>query len=235
MMLSDVIEKKTAPQTQEELLERCQAIAGLSFAQLSELTGAVIPNQAGQRKGWLGQVIEFALGTTAGNHALPDFHQLGIELKTLPISYSAKPTESTFVTSIPLLTIHQESWETSQCYKKLKRVLWLPVEGERDIPYMNRRIGLGFLWSPDQNQLQVLESDWYYLTNKISLGQLEEVDARFGEYLQIRPKAANAKSLAWAFDAEGRKVQTLPRGFYLRSSFTAEIYNASTNKMSIRD
>ena len=158
---------------------------------------------------------------------MPDFQQLGIELKTLPVASSGKPTESTFITSIPLLTIHQQNWKSSQCYAKLKRILWIPIEGDTDIPYAHRRIGQGFIWSPDTEEELILAADWNYLTLQISTGQLETIDATAGEYLQVRPKAANGKSLCSAYDAEGNRIMTLPRGFYLRSKFTQIIVNDS--------
>ncbi|TAL62494.1 MAG: DNA mismatch repair endonuclease MutH [Legionella sp.] len=222
--MSSLIKKK-APQTEAELLHRCQQIEGLSFAQLSLGLGFAIPTNPNQRKGWVGQAIELALGADAGNNSEPDFKHLGIELKTLPLAASGKPTESTFITTIPLLTIHEQQWLNSQCYAKLKRVLWLTIEGDTLIPYAQRRIGQGFLWSPSTTQEAVLAADWHYLSSQISTGQLETLDARVGEYLQVRPKAANGKSLCFGFDAEGNKVKTLPRGFYLRSQFTAQIIN----------
>ena len=176
-----------------------------------------------QRKGWTGQAIEKALGTTAGNRAGPDFCALGVELKTLPINHLGKPAESTFVTSIPLLTIHQEHWHSSQCYAKLKRVLWLPIEGEHDIPFQHRRIGPAVLWSPSSEEETILSNDWMELSFMISSGKLAEIDASMGDYLQVRPKAANGKSLCYGVDEQGNKVLTLPRGFYLRSRFTATI------------
>lgn len=215
-----------SPRTEAELLARCAELEGLSFAQLSMRLGFYIPEHTAQRKGWLGQAIEVALGTDAGNQALPDFQTLGIELKTLPLALNGKPTESTFVTTIPLLTIHQQQWANSQCYSKLKRILWIPIEGDTSIPYEHRRIGRGFLWSPNAQQEAILAADWNYLTLQIATGQLETLDARAGDYLQVRPKAANGKSLCFGFDAQGNKVQTLPRGFYLRSSFTAQIVNS---------
>lgn len=211
------------PTTEMELIERCSPIAGLSFAQLSLSLGLTIPTNPDQRKGWIGQVIELVLGTDASNKSLPDFQELGVELKTLPLAKSGKPTESTFITSIPLLTIHKQDWGSSQCYAKLKRVLWIPVEGDTDIPYPQRRIGQGFLWSPSESQKTILAMDWNYLTQQISTGYLETLDAKAGEYLQVRPKAAHGKSLCYGFDSQGNKVKTLPRGFYLRSSFTATI------------
>ncbi|WP_392537148.1 DNA mismatch repair endonuclease MutH [Legionella sp. 227] len=218
--------KNRAPKTEAELLERCSSIAGLSFAQLALSLGLSIPANPNQRKGWVGQAIELALGTDAQNKSLPDFKFLGVELKTLPLNQSGKPTESTFITSIPLLTIHRQEWKTSQCYIKLKRILWVPVEGDTDIPYPQRRIGQGFIWSPDGLQESILEADWNYLSLQIGTGHLESVDAKEGEYLQVRPKAANGKSLCYGYDIQGNKIKTLPRGFYLRSSFTAQILSS---------
>lgn len=212
---------------EEELLARCQLIEGLSFAQLAASLQLSIPEKQQKRKGWAGLALELALGTTAGTKSMPDFNNLGIELKSLPLNEKGKPAESTFVTSIPLLTIQQQDWLSSQCYAKLKRVLWLPIEGDKNIPYEHRRIGRGFLWSPNQVEEAILADDWYELTSMIATGRLDEINASIGQYLQIRPKAANAKSLCYGFDGEGTKVLTLPRGFYLRSSFTEGIINAN--------
>lgn len=221
------LQKNTPPKTEEELSSRCNTIEGLSFGQLSMRLELSIPSNPSQRKGWIGQALELALGTDAGNKSIPDFQHLGIELKTLPIARSGKPAESTFICSIPLLTIHQQHWKSSQCYAKLKHILWIPIEGDTGIPYAHRRIGRGFLWSPDEHQELVLAADWNYLALQISTGQLETLDATTGEYLQIRPKAANGKSLCYGYDSDGNKIKTLPRGFYLRSMFTEKIISAS--------
>jgi DNA mismatch repair protein MutH len=209
-----------------ELVARCRLIEGLTFAQLASTLGVVIPSSPIQRKGLAGQLIELALGVTAGNQCAPDFLELGVELKTIPVNQSGKPAESTFITTIPLLTVHQQTWETSQCFSKLKRVLWIPIEGDRAIPFHSRRIGRGILWSPSTAEEQVLKQDWCELTLMIGTGQLAAIDATIGEYLQVRPKAADAKSLCYGFDEEGNTIQTLPRGFYLRSRFTARIISS---------
>ena len=206
--------------TETELLARCQTIEGLSFLQLAMELGLSVPLYPHQRKGWVGQAIELALGTTAGNKSAPDFCTLGIELKTLPINHLGKPAESTFVTTIPLLTIHQQDWQTSQCFAKLRRVLWLPVEGDKRIDFLHRRIGRGILWSPSVKDEEILAKDWLEYVLMMSTGRLHEIDASMGEYLQVRPKAANGKSLCYGFDEAGDKALTLPRGFYLRSRFT---------------
>lgn len=214
------------PNSEAELLERCQAIAGLSFAQLAIRLNVSIPDNPLQRKGWTGQAIEIALGANGGSLQRPDFNELGIELKTLPINHLGKPSESTFVTTIPLLTVHKQTWRMSQCFSKLKRVLWLSVEGDVNIPFLHRRIGNGILWSPSSQEEAVLANDWSELTFMIGTGKLAEIDASMGQYLQVRPKAANAKSLCYGFDDAGNKILTLPRGFYLRSSFTGSLVSS---------
>lgn len=212
-----------AVNTRAELAARCEAISGLTFAQLANKLAINIPQKAVNRKGFLGMAIEKALGASSGNKSQPDFKHLGIELKTLPINHLGKPAESTFVTSIPLLTIHKQSWHTSQCYAKLQKVLWLPIEDDENIPYMHRRIGEGVIWSPSASDEKILANDWEELTFLIRTGQLDKIHAGLGEYLQIRPKAANSKSLCFGYNEEGSKIKTMPRGFYLRSSFTKRI------------
>lgn len=207
-----------SPQTEQELLARTEALIGQTLGMVLE----EIPSQ--YHKGAIGQAFEKILGADAGNASMPDFKQLGIELKTLPVGKNGYPRESTFVSVISLTQIGQETWTTSSVYRKLKRVLWIPVEGDPEISLLERRIGQAFLWSPDALQMQVLENDWQEFSNRIVLGQLETISAKDGLYLQIRPKAADGQSLSWGIDEQGRKIKTLPRGFYLRASFTNELY-----------
>jgi DNA mismatch repair protein MutH len=219
-MLSSALKSVTS---EEELMQRCRAIEGLTLGQLASKLLLVVPDNPVHRKGFAGSAIEMALGANAGNQSMPDFVELGVELKTLPINHLCKPAESTFITSIPLLSIHKQTWKNSQCLAKLKRVLWLPIEDDERIPYVHRRIGEGVLWSPSIEEEATLANDWEELTLLISTGLVASINASMGDYLQVRPKAANARSLCYGFDEHGYKVQTLPRGFYLRSSFTARI------------
>lgn len=216
---------KSPPSNERELLSRCLQIEGISFAQLASFIHAPIPKEQSKRKGWAGLAVELILGATAGTKALPDFNHLGIELKTIPFNAWGKPKESTFITSIPLLTVHRQAWHSSDCYRKIKRILWIPVEGAKDIPFEQRRIGQAYLWSPNSNQETILKQDWLELTTMIGTGRLEEIDATMGQYLQVRPKAANTRSLCYGFDQEGNKILTLPRGFYLRRRFTESLLN----------
>jgi DNA mismatch repair protein MutH len=107
--------------------------------------------------------------------------------------------------------------------RKLARVLWVPVEAAPAIPLARRRIGTPLLWTPSPAEEAVLQADWEEHMELLATGRLHELDARAGEYLQVRPKAANARALAPAPDEDGAPAATLPRGFYLRPALTRRI------------
>lgn len=214
---------KREPQTEHELRQRALDLAGLTFQELAEEANLTVPENLKKDKGWVGQLLEWHLGATAGSKPQPDFDHLGIELKSIPISYSGKPLESTFVCVAPLVGISGLTWANSHVRNKLSRVLWVPVEGEREIPLAQRRVGTAFIWSPSTSQEQRLQSDWEELMDMIAFGDIERITARMGEVMQIRPKAANSRALTEAYGRSGKPVKTLPRGFYLRTQFTGEI------------
>jgi DNA mismatch repair protein MutH len=216
------MQNTTPPISKSALLARMQSLAGWTLQQLAAHLAVALPENLQREKGWVGQMIEAYLGGSAGCLPLPDFPHLGIELKTIPVNVAGKPQESTFVCSVPLLT--QEScWENSLVHSKLRHVLWVPVEMDKSLPLAQRRIGTPTLWQPNAQQSQWLQQDWQELSEMIGLGELANISSRMGKVLQIRPKAANAKSLCWGIGPEGDKVLTLPRGFYLRASFTQQI------------
>ncbi|KHT38610.1 DNA mismatch repair endonuclease MutH [Vibrio sinaloensis] len=218
---------KPEPQSESELLERAWSVAGLSFAELAQEAQMTVPPDLRRDKGWVGQLLEWHLGATAGSKPQQDFEKLGIELKTIPISYTGKPLETTFVCVAPLVGIHGLSWENSHVRNKLSRVLWVPVEGEREIPLAERRVGSPLIWSPTQEEELQLKTDWEELMDLIVTGHVEQITARHGEVLQLRPKAANGRALTEAYGASGRIIKTRPRGFYLRTQFTAALLDSN--------
>ena len=211
------------PKTTEELLSRAQAIAGLSFGELAAQLGIPVPPDLKRDKGWVGMLLETALGATAGSKAEQDFRHLGIELKTIPINAQGYPLETTFVSLAPLIQNSGVNWQNSHVRHKLSRVLWIPIEGSRSIPLAERRIGTPILWQPSEQQERQLQRDWEELMDYIVLGQLDKINARLGEVLQLRPKGANSKSLTKGIGKNGEIIDTLPLGFYLRKAFTHEI------------
>ena len=211
------------PRSEDELFRRADRFAGRTLAWLAQQEGVEVPPDQRRNKGWIGLLLERALGATAGSAALPDFPDIGIELKSLPLDARGKPRESTFVCTAPVNGTLAPSWEQSWVRKKLSRVLWVPVVGDKTVPLGNRIIGAPLMWTPDAEEAGLLAQDWEDLTEYIVRGEFWLIDARQGKVLQLRPKAANASQATWALDEEGEWVQVNPMGFYLRARFTAQM------------
>jgi len=210
----------TPPDSEAKLLAQAQRLAGFTLGELGQMAGLPVPQDLKRDKGWTGILLERWLGASAGSKPEQDFAALGVELKTIPVDNAGRPLETTFVCVAPLTGNSGVVWETSHVRHKLKRVLWIPVEGSREIPLAVRRVGAPLLWSPDEDEERQLRLDWEELMDLIVLGQVETITARHGEVLQLRPKAANSKALTEAVGTEGQRILTLPRGFYLKKNFT---------------
>ncbi|HHF3861572.1 DNA mismatch repair endonuclease MutH [Haemophilus influenzae] len=214
------------PQTLEQLLSQAQSIAGLTFGELADELHIPVPIDLKRDKGWVGMLLERALGATAGSKAEQDFSHLGVELKTLPINAEGYPLETTFVSLAPLVQNSGVKWENSHVRHKLSCVLWMPIEGSRHIPLRERHIGAPIFWKPTAEQERQLKQDWEELMDLIVLGKLDQITARIGEVMQLRPKGANSRAVTKGIGKNGEIIDTLPLGFYLRKEFTAQILKA---------
>ena len=211
------------PRSEDELLARATEMAGQCLATLAEGQGVTVPTDSRRAKGWAGQLIEAYLGATAGSLSEPDFQLIGVELKTIPVNSSGEPRESTYVCTVPLMGGASLSWHGCNVQHKMARVLWVPIVTDDATAPGDRVLGWPLLWSPSPEEESALEADWQELMDMVCLGELESISAHHGTCLQIRPKAADSRARRWGIGESGEHVRTLPRGFYLRPSFTRGI------------
>ncbi|MGO1246508.1 MAG: DNA mismatch repair endonuclease MutH [Oceanisphaera sp.] len=211
------------PHSVTALLDRAEQLAGWSLRELADSLSIATPHDLRRDKGWIGQLLELALGASAGSKPEQDFPELGVELKTIPINHQAKPLETTFVSVAPLMGISGLRWQDSNVRNKLSCVLWIPIIGDRTSPPGDRIIGQPLLWHPSAEQEKLLRQDWEEIMELISLGKVQSISARHGQVLQLRPKAANSRALTDAIGEQGQPIMTLPRGFYLKIPFTAAL------------
>ncbi|CAB1274478.1 DNA mismatch repair endonuclease MutH [Candidatus Nitrosacidococcus tergens] len=209
---------------EQEVLAKAQKFAGLTLDEVAARLNWAVPKNLYHARGWVGNLLETALGAKASTRPIPDFPQLGIEIKTLPLKQNSQPKESTFVCTLPLGDLNT-LWEQSRVYYKLNRVLWIPVEAENYIPISKRRIGMPLLWSPTLKQQEILKSDWEELIEMASLGKLSEITSHQGVYLQIRPTANNRASYK-KMSEDGNYISACYKGFYLRCIFTRAILSS---------
>jgi DNA mismatch repair protein MutH len=209
--------------TIDELLQRARWLDGATVGELARRLGEPLEIDPRRTKGRIGELVERALGASAGNLDLPDFPQLGVELKTVPLDRAGRVRESTFVCALDLAAVDQVEWETSRVWRKLCCVLWVPVEAASVAPLPARHIGTPMLWRPSPAERQLLADDWHELVGRIAVGGVEEVTAHLGQALQVRPKAKNSAARGSVSGPDGESLPTVPLGFYLRARFTEQI------------
>jgi DNA mismatch repair protein MutH len=215
------------PRDEAELLGRACQLAGLTLRELARCILQPLPTDPRRAKGWIGLAVEKALGAQGASRAVPDFPDLGVELKTLPVDRRGRPRESTFVCTIDLSDIGDTEWYASRVCRKLSRVLWVPVESQPGVLFSDRRLGQPLLWSPSRAEQDDLRFDWEELSGMIGRGELDRVTGHLGKSLQIRPKAAHSRARRRYLDDKGVPRRALPRGFYLRPSFTERVLRSA--------
>lgn len=208
------------PSSLHELLARASALEGTRLDALAAQLGASTAGEPVRTKGRPGELLERALGATGGSTKAVDFPALGVELKTVPVTPSGAPIESTYVCTLPLTDAETEEWETSWVRAKLARVLFVPLIAEEDEPWTARVIAPAVLWEPTAEQESVLRTDFDEVVGLIGIGRIEEITAHLGRWLQVRPKARDGQKRGVAWGPDGEAIATVPRGFYLRTKLT---------------
>ena len=212
------------PADEAELLQRARTLAGRTVDWVAEaFDDEQLALERAGRKGRTGLLLEAALGADSGSLAEPDFSALGIELKTIPVDRTARPLETTWVCVAPVDGSMEPLWERSWARRKLSRVLFVPIVGERKSPPGTRLIGSPVLWSPTSEEEAVLRADYEEIGELVRTGRWDLISGRLGTALHLRPKAATHRDLVPALNQDGEWIEVGPRGFYLRRSFTGAI------------
>jgi DNA mismatch repair protein MutH len=208
------------PRTADELLERARSLVE---RRVGDLAAHAHPDDPVRSKGSAGAILEHALDANGGPTRVVDFPDLGIELKTIPVTPDRQPIESTYVCTLTLADADTQEWESSWVRAKLASVLFVPLVGDAGMPWKERVIGAPLLWSPTPEQTEILRADFDDIVGLIGVGRIEELTAHRGRWLQVRPKARDGSVRTIAWGGEGEAIATVPRGFYLRTRFTGAI------------
>lgn len=202
---------------------RARALAGRTLGELGHALGFAMGDGTLRTKGKAGELVERALGASAGATKAHDFPALGIELKTIPVDERSKPRESTFLCTIALADADRAEWSTSWARSKLSHVLWVPIVTPLRGDTWERVIGAPIFWRPTAEQDAVLQADFDEIMGAVGIGAIEGLTARTGRWLQVRPKAQTGSARTIVYGADGETIATIPRGFYLRARFTGAI------------
>jgi DNA mismatch repair protein MutH len=209
------------PRDLADLLARANDLAGRALDELAATHGIAFEGRDGAKtKGKTGELLERILGATGGAHAVHDFPELAVELKTIPVDAAMHARESTYVCTLQLTEADRAEWATSWARAKLSHVLWVPIVLD-DGP---TRVGAPSFWKPTRDQDAVLASDFEEAMGAVAIGGIESLTARTGRWLHVRPKAASSRDRTWSVGRDdGDYIAAVPRGFYLRPRFTTAL------------
>lgn len=173
------------------------------------------------RKGDGGQLIEQLLGIQSSSTKGPDLPEIGLEIKTLPIDKEFRVLENTHICKITL-PFSETDFFRSSLWLKTRHILFVPIIGQRKTPMCDKILAQPFFWQAQSCDIECLKQDWFELSSLLRTGCFEKINAKIGECLHIRPKAAHGQDLC-TLKVQGQYQRILPLGFYLRKSFTQKL------------
>ncbi|MBS6722974.1 MAG: restriction endonuclease [Clostridiales bacterium] len=181
-----------------------------------------------KRKGGLGELIEERFfHYPANNDARADFDKAGVELKVTPYKINKNGTkvakERLVLTMIDYYTVVNETFFYSHVWEKSRLILLVYYLYQKEIKNrLNYRIDYVQLFTPSEEDLKIIEHDYYVIVNKIKNGQAHELSESDTLYLGAAPKASSSKDRRkQPFSDELAK----PRAFAFKSSYMTYILN----------
>lgn len=217
-----------------------EKLIGKTFAEVCEeddITQAMVVRETAnyevrhenkKRKGGLGELIEERyFHYPANNDARSDFEKAGVELKVTPYkinkngSISAK--ERLILTMIDYCAVVNEDFKNSHLWKKSRLILLIYYLYQKELKNrLDYKIGYVKLFSPPEQDVKIIEHDFYVITEKIKAGKAHELSESDTLYLGAAPKAATSQDRRkQPFSSELAK----PRAFAFKSSYMTYVLN----------
>ncbi|WP_168892811.1 MutH/Sau3AI family endonuclease [Enterobacteriaceae endosymbiont of Plateumaris pusilla] len=203
------------------LLLRASLITGHYLINIAKWLNYNIPINLNKDKGWIGKLIElYLLGNKQKNTFNQDIPQIGIEIKTIPIDEKGNTINDTFICSFPLINKKVFIWNKSKLYKKLSKILWIPIiTKSKNTPLSMRVIGKPIIWKPSKKDYKKLYNDWIGLITLFISGNIENINYYNGTILVVKTKSKKNK-LIKTINKDNNIILTKSRAFYLKKNFT---------------
>ncbi len=131
----------------KNLLNICNNIKGFSIKLLLKNLNIKLSNKIIFDKGFIGKIIEFYLCSFLKNKKnICDLYKIGIEIKTIFLNIINLPIYDTCIMSFNLNYFFKLTYINSYFFNKIKKILLIPIIGEKNIPFIYRIIGQPFIY-----------------------------------------------------------------------------------------
>jgi len=183
-----------------------------------------------KNKGSIGNIIEESwFGIKNNNSPLPDFSEVGIELKVIPLTKQRNRLvvkERTKICSINYQELISENWETSHAKEKLNKILFIYYlyDAKNIRESTVKKIDL---WQLNQNHNEmIIQNDWLIVQQKVHEGYAHKLSERDSKILAAsrsgqggKDKDGNLRDLVQQ-PIKKYEDEALKRAFSLKQSFT---------------
>jgi DNA mismatch repair protein MutH len=215
--------------TIDELRNRAESLKDKFISELK-------PTLDVKDKGAIGKIIEeYGFGVKNNSESRPDFHEIGVELKVVPLKESSKGELSVKErTKVCLINYHQiieSTWENSHAKEKLNHVLFVFYQYNKENKLASKIKDYYLFELKNQLEEPIIQTDWHRTKQIVSDGRAHELSESQNKIL--------AASRSGAGGLEEHKNPTQPntifqkhapqRSFSLKPSYTNVIWNELKN------
>ncbi len=216
--------------TEKALLERAKSLKGITIKDLLK------DNGFDKGKGAIGNIIEReGFGIANNNDATPDFKELGIELKVLPLKVISKGgltvKERTKVCSINYKGLITEKWITSHAKNKLQKILFVFYHYDKTDP-VNSKILDHTLFQLENSSEPLIKEDWERTKGLVNEGKAHLLSESQNVILAAsRSGAGKLPESQWPEQPNKTlSAKARQRAFSLKPSFTKTLWAEVQNK-----
>jgi len=155
---------------EQSVLKKINSLQGKSILELSELFDIKI----GQSKSRVAAVMKKIIGFKSVRSKIKEFEQLGIEIKMINVrEKDHRPMEAISFPAMKLQKFVEEKWEESTFLPMISKILFIPIyKQHKKIKGLdNLWLGKAFFWTPNNNDLQIIEEEWLMYQDEVKQGK----------------------------------------------------------------
>lgn len=192
-------------------------------------------------KGKLGQLVEeHYFNYSCNSLSEPDFHEVGIELKTVPLKIvrdgKLVAKERLVLSMIDYMEEYKNDFENSKVVKKASKLLllfYLHDSDKDDVDLLFKHV---VLWEFPETDLQIIKQDWNTIIDKIRQGKAHELSEGDTLYLGACTKSTNSSIRRKQPYSD---ILAKPRAFSLKQKYVNHIleesmeYRSASNTSSV--
>jgi DNA mismatch repair protein MutH len=192
-----------------------------------------------RNKGQIGNIIqEFWFGVAANSSSDPDFAEIGMELKIIPLEQRKRGLtvkERTKICAINYFRLIEEDWNSSHAKRKLEKVLFIYVHFNEKDGLFSKVVNVDVWVLKDIVEQGIIREDWQGVKAKVEQGLAHEISESQSKILAASRTGSggldeNGKPKDEVPQPRNPAIPALKRAFSLKQSYTKQRWEEVAKK-----